>query len=430
MTDTGDVREEQNAQSSYFFLSYAHSDPLAGSTRDPQVGQPQADPDQWVEKFFSDLMDAVARHASRRSHLILGFFDQKIPVASDWKESLSRALSAAETFVPLYSAGYLARSWPGREWACFHGRMQNVGLENPVRRFVPVLWTPLAEGQDPPGLQEALALSAAEPDYRENGLRALLKISPYHDSYQAVVNIVAEQIVVRAEESPVGQSDVPDIDGMASPFTSKPHLAVFAVQTAAPTVLTSIAGHDPIGYGRSSTQWRPFPQQETLAEYVARVAERFDFEVLISGIEMIGDKDARRPGIILIDPWFIADDKGRQALRAAIGNLPRWVLPLLVLGQPGDVRTQELAGQVRDMLGDARVLPTESSRRAARGVSSLNDFVSIVPVLVAEAERQYIRYRSGRIRSSQLSRRPRLGSAGHPDAPTSTTDPLGEAPDA
>src|ERR1019366_7932032 len=102
MTDTGDVRGAQNAQSSYFFPSYAHSDPLTGSTRDPQVGQPQADPDQRVHKFFSDLMAAVARHASRRSHLILVFFDQKIPGASDWKESLCLALRAAPTCVLLY----------------------------------------------------------------------------------------------------------------------------------------------------------------------------------------------------------------------------------------------------------------------------------------------------------------------------------------
>jgi FxsC-like protein len=331
---------------------------------------------------------------------------------------------------------------PGREWECFRQRMEDMGLPDPQQRFTPVLWTPLRETQHPvAGLEAALALGADMPGYVENGLRALLKIGWYRDSYEAVVNRLAERIVVLAENLPIQPYEVQDIDEMTSPFSPDSRLAVFSIETAAPTTSTVAAGHDPSGYGEDSADWRPFPRQELpLAEYARQVAERLDFRAEVSGIMAVRDKSVRRPGIILIDPWFVADDNGRSALESAVDELPRWVLPLLVVDQPGDPRTQKLAGQVRDILAAAGALPTDSSRRAAEGVSSLSEFVSIVRVLVAEAEKQYLRYRSGRYRDGQASpsgnrpslRRPvrRDEPGSQPSEPASRPDSLGETPHA
>jgi FxsC-like protein len=211
---------------------------------------------------------------------------------------------------------------------------------------------------------------------------------------------------------------------MESGPAHQPYLAVFAIETAAPTTGAVAIGHDPGGYGDTSTEWRPFPRQElSLTQYAGRVAERFRFKAEVSGIKTVRDPFTRGPGIILIDPWFIDDEDGRSALESAVEGLPPWVLPLLILDHPDDARVQKLADQVRDILGAARALPTGSSRRAALGVSSLDDFVSIVPVLVAEAERQYLRSRSKRAAQPNLRRTARL------QRPVSTPDPLGEAPD-
>jgi len=423
MTTKGGARKPSSGHPAYFFLSYAHSPPIAD--------YPEDDPDRLVREFFGDLVVAVRRHASPLSGLIPGFFDQEIPVGSNWKESVRQALGLAQVFVPLYSARYLAKSWPGREWACFRRRVELAGLPDPERRFVPVLWAPLSETQDPPGLHEALALGADEPAYAENGLRALLKIGPYRDSYQTVLDLVAKQIVVLAENSPIRPSEVPDIDEMKSAFMPESPLAVFAIETAAPALRTAVGGRDPRTDGTSSPEWRRFPRQELpLAEYAKQVAERFDFKVEVSEIMTVSDPRTRRPGIILIDPWFIADKSGRSALESAVENLPRWVLPLLVLDQPSDARTKELADQVRDILRAADALPTESSRRGASGVSSLDEFLFVVRLLVTEAERQYLRYRSGQVPSPPSSNRPRLGRPTRPDGPASTPDSLGEAPDA
>src|ERR1700722_12752031 len=113
----------------YFFLSYARSDPLAGN--------PDENPDEPVETFFSDLTDAVRRHAAGGGANVSGFYDRKVPVGSDWKQFITKALSAAQVFVPLYSVGYLTNSWPGRELACFKKRVEVAGRRNPLHRLGP-----------------------------------------------------------------------------------------------------------------------------------------------------------------------------------------------------------------------------------------------------------------------------------------------------
>jgi FxsC-like protein len=411
----------------YFIVSYARVPGIAES--------PEAD--QLVGTFFDDLEATVRRYASARSGPINGFFDQRIPPGSDWKKSLTRALQTAQVFVPLYSVGYFAKSLPGREWACFHSRVREAGLADPEPRFMPVLWTPLSWYRDPPWLWKALDLGRDAHGYAQNGLRPMLKIRSYRDSYWAVLKILAKKIVVLAEEFPIRPSEVPDIDEMTSEFALGSPLAVFAIETARPASPTVATGRDQDDAPASDAEWRSFPGQEyPLTQYARQIVERFDFQAEISAIKAVSDPRTRRPGIILIDPRFIADEAGRSALGSAIRQLPRWVLPLVILDQPGDARIRDLANQVEQILDAAGALPTDSSRLAAQGVRSLDDFVSIIPRLVAEAERQYLRYRSGRVRSQPSSRRPSLRGprldepASPPDEPFSAPDSQGETPDA
>ncbi len=373
----------------YFFLSYAHSPPL-------EVYQ-QEDQDRWVGRFFRDLNAAVRRYASPGSGLSAGFFDQEIPLSSDWKASLNQALGTAEVFVPLYSPGYFARSWPGREWACFHQRVTQAGIAAPLRRFVPVLWVPLSGQQDAPGLRDALAYSASVPEYAENGLRALLRLRPYRDSYMAVVQQLAKRIVVVAEESQLAPSDATDIDELKSPFAPEAASATFMVAVVAPTARNVPAGSDPSNYGDKITDWRPFPQHQRLplAEYAKAVAERLDFAVMVTEIAKTGDRVTSWPGVILIDPWFNSDPAGFRILKSALSNLPPWVLPLLVPSSPEDLRLCELAEQVEGILQGPDSARTSEGRRVPGAVSSLQGFVSAMPVLVAEAERQYLRHGPG-----------------------------------
>jgi hypothetical protein len=219
-------------QGRYFFLSYAHSPPLASGWTG--TGSASSDPDRWVRQFFLDLSESVREHASPRSGLAPGFFDHEISPGLDWKTSITEALGTAEVFVPLYSPRYFAWSWPGREWACFSDRMISSGIEVPFTRFAPVLWIPLPSHQPRDGLADALELGGAAPFYAENGLQTLLRIASYRKHYERVVDRVARRIVQLAEGVPVRPSQVRNIDEFSSPFPVEEATAQFAIATAAP----------------------------------------------------------------------------------------------------------------------------------------------------------------------------------------------------
>jgi FxsC-like protein len=409
-------------RASYFFLSYAQSPPLAGTA--------QADPDQSVRKFNRDLTAAVRSQASPQSGLEPGSSNYEIPLGSDWKASLTEALSLAEVFVPLYSPGYFARSRPGREWTCFQQRLLNAGISEPLQRFAAVLWTPLPRDLDSPDLRAAMA--DADSEYAENGLRTLLRLRPYRLAYARVVRRLAAHIVDLAENSPVGPSEVPDIDEVQSEFKAEAYGAVFAVTVAAPVLSGLPLDRDPAGYGSSGVEWRPYPrdQELPLAEYAARIAEQMDFAVLMTSMEKRGDQLTSRPGVVLIDPWFIAQESGRAALRSFLDELPAWVLPLLVLGASTDSRSAELADQVRSVLSRTFRTRGDAVQRGIRGVKTLQEFVALVPILAAEAERQYLRH--GPVpRSTAKVGRPRLAdglAVEPPRAPTAPPDHQGETP--
>jgi FxsC-like protein len=385
VSDTGASRSRFGQRGSYFYLSYAQSPPLEGSTQD--------DRDPWVPQFFEDLTKAVEQQASPRSRLGAGFFDREIPPGSDWSASLIRELGVAEVLVPLYSPGYFARSWPGREWNCFYQRVQNAGVADPLQRFVPVLWIPLLGEEDPPALQESMASLGAVSDYAENGMRALLRLQFYRGSYKLVVRRLASRIVELAETAPIGPSAVPDIDEVRSPFSPEASGVAFGISVAAPASSAVPADRDRVGYGESGVEWRPYPseQQLPLAEYAQRIAEQMDFAGIVADVEKRGIQLANRPGVVLIDPWFIADESGLRTLRDIVAKLPNWVLPLLVISADQDERSEQLERQVRDILRGKGAPRSEVALRASYGVRSLADFAALMPVLAAEAERQYLR---------------------------------------
>ena len=361
---------------SYFYLSYAHSPPLAG--RD------EADPDPWVRRLFADLSRAVANRGRHAPPVVPGFFDQDIPIGSDWKASLLNGLGTAQVLVPLYSPSYFVRSWPGREWQCFYQRMAEVGVADPLHRIVPVSWAPLPRDMRPPGYLAALQLGEGEPAYAENGLQALSRLTPYRGAYDVVIDRLAARVVEIAERAPIPASTPPDIDEIDSPFVDQANV-VFWIAVAVPE--SGLARPDSGGPRPRGVDWRPYPLEPSLPAYVAGVAERLDFTALVTAL---GERPAARsgPGVILIDPLLAADRAGRKLLDITAADLPYWVLPVLVLGDQGNARTLELAEQVRTLMDQAS---PPHARPVLRTVASVSEFVSAVPSLIAEAERRYLR---------------------------------------
>lgn len=424
ITSSGDSTKVRGR---YFFLSYAHSPPLDGSLEEDQPDPPN----EWVRTFFRNLTDAVQLRASPSASLAPGFFDQQIPLGSDWKAVLSDALGTAEVFVPLFSPDYITKSWPGREWAAFEQRMKSAGEADPLSRFAPVLWIPLPAGQRPRGLREALDLApvAALRAYRENGLRALLRLTPYQRLYQMIVDRLAAHIVELAEMSPIGPSPVPDIDQIETTLSRDTNAADFAVVVVAPASPDLPAGADRSAYGTAARAWRPFSrdQQLPLADYAQVIAEQLDFTVEVIDIEKAAGVFTSQPGVALIDPWYITGDERPNIFHAFVRELQPWALPVLV-PSPEAARLNQ---QVKTSLEKSRISGSEPARRGLRGVTSLREFVNLMPFLVAQAEREYLRH--GPIQRSAVPEGSRLGMADR-DGPAPTSpwprqgDPAEEKP--
>jgi FxsC-like protein len=293
--------------------------------------------------------------------------------------------------------------------------MKSARISDPLRRFTPVLWIPLPANQQPEGLQEALDLApeVAAAAYRENGLRALLRLTPYRRWYKMIVRQLADRVVERAEEMPVEPSSV-DIDQVESKFSHDANLAAFAIVVAAPAVPDLPEGAGSATYGTAARAWRPYDtQQLSLAEYAQVKAEQLGFSVDVIDIEKARD-GVGKPGVVLIDPWYIADAGGLNTFRTFARHLQPWMLPVVVT----DSRAENLARQVKAILEVSRMSQSEPARRGIEGVASLREFVNLMPFLVAQAEREYIRHGLIQPSTAEAGSRSRLGD--HDDAPKPT----------
>ena len=379
----------------YFFLSYAHSAPTSETSR--------SDTDAWVNVFFEDLSAAVSRRARPATGTEIGFFDQHVPVGSDWKAVLADALGAAEVFVPLYSPGYFSKSWPMRERESFLKRLTMSGVLDTERHVAPVLWIPLPSWEQAPEVDDALALGADTPEYAENGMRALCMLAAYRDRYATLLDRLARRIVDGAERTPLGPSPAPALDELPSKVDTD---IAFAVAVIAPTTGDVPPGRPARSYATSSTLWRPFGEQQVLpvAEYAASTAERLGLATRIAGFDDASELLRTCPAVLLIDPWVLAVPDGQFTLRSALHGLPVWVLPLVVVDSDDPQyaeRGATLADEVGTMLSDAGVPRTRSARQ-------VQEFVDVMPGLVTEARRQYLKHGPVYPPPGEPTKRPRL----------------------
>jgi hypothetical protein len=367
----------------YFFLSYPRLRPLP-----PVPGLDLADsPDEWIRAFHQDLMKAV-RGQSVAATLRPGFLDLGTAPAGERAVTLIDALATAEVFVPLLSPEYLRRSWPGCEWASFERRLERAGVADSLQRFAPVLWVPLAAGEKPQGLTAALSLArgAAAGPYEENGLRALMRLSRYRGVYEQIVAGLAARVVSLAEDSPVGPSPAHDPARADSVFADDARGPVFAI---------AVAG---TADGR---------QAIPLADYAGLAAEQLGFMVVRTEFEKSGEVFRRAPGVLLVDPRSVAGAPGRDELGTRVGELPSWVVPVIVKDESGFRETAEIR-TVTEKSYQAHKSQPDPVRRALRGVGSLREFVMLMPFLVSHAEREYLRHGPIQRSASRPAFRPRL----------------------
>ena len=372
-TSSRTTEEQQTRHGVYFFLSYAHSAPTSEWVR--------SDSDPAVGVFFADLAAAVAARATPAAGMKIGFFDQQIPPGADMKALLSDVLGSAEVFVPLYSPGYLAKSWPMREQEVFRRRLLTASAAAPDQHIVPILWTPFPSWEQPSIVARALSIGAGISDYGENGLRALCMLTSYQHSYQLVLSLLADEIVKVAERSPLGPSAAPYLDDVPGPVAAE---ANFLVAMLAPRHVVSRAPQ--AVRGGKNPWWRMYAGQRipTVVEHTASVAERLGLKTRVANFVEVEELFDRTPAIVIVDPWMVAD-RGPEFLTSTFADLPKWVVPLVLGEQRGSPGLgSAMAEKAVEALGS--ILQVTVNR-----VNSVDELEEILPTVVARARRTYLR---------------------------------------
>lgn len=389
----------------YFFLSYARLPPVppvlpVPSARAADLTDP---PDKSVQAFFHDLSAEVSRRAAAGSTLRPGFLAVEDPSGRHWRSGLAEALGFAEVFVPLLSSDYYRRSWPRQEWSGFMQRLRDAGVRDPLRRIAPVLWEPLPAGLQTPELPAALSLAsdASLAAYAQNGLYFLQRQRGYRDFYQQVVCELATRIVAIAEKAPLRPSsvwlheaDVPLNQGIGG--------KVFAVLvTGRRDILTDPA---------------------SAAQYARLIAERQGYAVQMTEFSASSDQLGAVPGMLLIDAGGLAGEGAGADLDATIACLPSWVLPVVVADwAAGETAMLNMISSVKSPK-PYNVRPTIAGD-ALRGIGSLQEFVALLPRLVAQAEKEYLRHGPIRRSPRPSQPRPRLAGSGSPYEPSVKENP-------
>ncbi|MFI9827400.1 TIR-like protein FxsC [Streptomyces sp. NPDC051913] len=244
----------------HFFFSYARSDLV----------------DVYLDRFYTDL----CRELSTRGGLPLdsvGFIDRNQPSGALWATALGEALAECLVFVPVYSPHYFASQVSGQEWSAFSTRVaaHHKATGHRPNSIVPVWWLP-PRGELPAvadELQDSRDLFGQE--YKQFGLRTLLRRRDYRSQYLDFLERYAEMIL-EAAATPPDPHPVPDLLALPNAFApaERPgpvngripaaragrgaRKVVFVVAVGRRDDMLNVAHAELDAYGEELVDWRPY----------------------------------------------------------------------------------------------------------------------------------------------------------------------------
>jgi hypothetical protein len=362
-------------EGSYFFLSYATSGP----------GRVEADEvDPLISHFFDDLCAAIQDQVRSAAGSLIGFFDRQLPTGGDLKGEVSSALRSSQVLVPLYSPRYFATSWSMREQEVFRRRLETAATTSPERHLLPVIWTPFPSWDRPDEAVRALRSGPPDPDYQENGLRALHKLPTYHAAYQRVVGWLADRIVTVARENPLSPSAAPSLDDVDAPPVSGPR---FSIAMLLPGSEATWSPSDEAE--RRQAWWRVGSGRQDLwvLDYVRARVERMGLTPELVGASGLAGAARGAPAILIVDPWVLAH-QGEESIEALVRSLPAWVCVLLLDAPP---ERSEISRERAVATAAAEVLENAGGTAPQR-VGSSAQLARALPGLIARLRGVYLRH--------------------------------------
>lgn len=190
----------------YFFLSYA-----------------QVDSDGYLDKFYSDLCEAV-RARTGLGPRDIGFRDQSsLEIGTDWPTGLAEVLASTRVFVAVCSPSYFASDLCGREWQLFTELRKPAPSDSvgQAATLLPITWIPTATLPEVARRLQHFHEDLGEV-YKREGVHFLSRLNRFRDDYQTFVTRLAERIVA-AGEHPAPRPDllVPDLESAPNAFLAE-----------------------------------------------------------------------------------------------------------------------------------------------------------------------------------------------------------------
>lgn len=328
----------------YYYLSYASA---------PRVDERFAG-DPWVRRFYYDLNAAIKELPGERLWLP-GFADFMVEPPRERPNQRKIALAEAEVFVPLYSPEYLDREEFRKEREAFRRRLVKASRPTEGENLLPVLWEPCRSASHAADQAHALSVAPDLTDYAEQGMSALCRLKIYLAPYREILGRLAEHIVDTAERSPMSPGAVVQdpVDAWQPRFSEVPFLAVI-IAPETDEHRRDRAGRN--GYFGSRTgEWRPFQHGGPVVRDVEAAVHRM--RMPIRAAEFVPDPDlfANCPGLLMIDPYIVDTEDGRETLRHAVACLRGWVSIAILVDDnaPPHTADSDVVKQVRAQFSGA-----------------------------------------------------------------------------
>lgn len=396
-----------------FFLSYAHS---------PQDDHAGTDPDVWIRQLHRDLCGHVRELAALPKGAQPGFMDRELRQGNEWPERLANALATCRVFVPLYSKRYFKSEHCGKEWFAFNIRRLNykAKIARTAETIIPALWIPVHEGMLPEAAASVQYNSADFSKlYAEHGFYGIMKVRRWRDVYDEVVYLLAQQIVAAAETSPSVPPSMVPYDSLPSAFVGNGATGLgdkpLRITVVAPTRNDLPEGRDAAYYGNDFRAWNPYRGDSVrpLAAHAVDLAKGLSYTPEVGDLfqheaGLVSRELPSGPTVLLVDPWAATLAECREILQRLDSVDSLWVQVVVVWNQE-DAQMQTERDRLRAALDSVLHRKLREGRAthasAVRGVPSLEEFGLVLPPVISEAGRHYLRTASARL--PQESQKPR-----------------------
>jgi hypothetical protein len=318
-------------------------------------------PNQWVERFYRILDEAVHRRAAPLAGLRQGSL--YFPTEMEARRAQLGDRPSVRVLVPLYTREFLHTPPPD------FGEHLSRRTETDLPFVHPVLWDAYVPARSVIGLAQAMSLGDAVREYRDCGMASICRLNAYADELTQIVDLLADRVVHAAEHP----DQTPEwIVGGAVPLSAAEPEARFLISV--------------IRSSRQVGDWAPFGARPgSVTERAMLAAHRLillpEVAYPSAAASLNGVREAA--GVLLLDAAALNDAAVSPTVERLLPQLPPWMTVVLIFGDEESGRQPQA-----DALADTVRALAQLDVRIARNAP---EYERVIDDAVFRARRNYLR---------------------------------------